>query len=151
MADGHAQTINLSDLTGFPNNQVNASKYNTTGTVTYTTGLGNNLKTYQNGFRFIPLNAQWPIAKNIQSGSDCACCWRFFRRWLSCGPSRRRNCPPTSFSSNPDRICSTWPVRRRHKSFQFRDPDSIAPGGSMCDNSRRTNFDFNWYRLCPAT
>jgi prepilin-type N-terminal cleavage/methylation domain-containing protein/prepilin-type processing-associated H-X9-DG protein len=53
MADGHAQTINLSDLTGFPNNQVNASKYNTTGTVTYTTGLGNNLKTYQNGFRFI--------------------------------------------------------------------------------------------------
>jgi prepilin-type N-terminal cleavage/methylation domain-containing protein/prepilin-type processing-associated H-X9-DG protein len=53
MADGHAQTINLSDLTGFPNNQVNASKYNTTGTVTYTTGLGNNLKTYQNSFRFI--------------------------------------------------------------------------------------------------
>ncbi len=53
MVDGHAQTINLSDLTGFPNNQVNAGEYNTTGTVTYTSGLGNNLKTYQNSFRFI--------------------------------------------------------------------------------------------------
>jgi prepilin-type N-terminal cleavage/methylation domain-containing protein/prepilin-type processing-associated H-X9-DG protein len=56
MADGHAQTINLSDLTGFPNNQVNASDYSTTGAIIYTTGVGNNLKTYQNGFRFILTN-----------------------------------------------------------------------------------------------
>ena len=57
MADGHAQTINLTDLTGgLGNNQMKTSLYNTTGTITYTTGVGNNLKTYQNGFRFILTN-----------------------------------------------------------------------------------------------
>lgn len=60
MADGHAQTIDLTDLTGgigpgaltpTQNNPL----YNPPGSApkAYTSGVGSYLKTYQNGFRFI--------------------------------------------------------------------------------------------------
>jgi prepilin-type N-terminal cleavage/methylation domain-containing protein/prepilin-type processing-associated H-X9-DG protein len=55
MADGHCQTVNLQDLTGGLNNsQITPSDYgHGSGGTLYTTGVGYNLKTYQNGFRFI--------------------------------------------------------------------------------------------------
>lgn len=56
MADGHAQTVNLTDLTGgISSARITASLYNPPGSApsAYTTGVGSYLKTYQNGFRFI--------------------------------------------------------------------------------------------------
>ena len=52
MADGHAKTVTLSEFTGgrLP---IRATDYNPPGTNGYTSGVGANLKTYQNGFRFI--------------------------------------------------------------------------------------------------
>jgi prepilin-type processing-associated H-X9-DG protein/prepilin-type N-terminal cleavage/methylation domain-containing protein len=52
MADGHARTVNLSELTG-GRTPIRTSDYNPAGTNGYSTGVGANLKTYQNGFRFI--------------------------------------------------------------------------------------------------
>lgn len=56
MADGHAQTVNLVDLTGGLNaNKITTTEYNPAGSApnAYTSGVGSYLKTYQNGFRFI--------------------------------------------------------------------------------------------------
>jgi prepilin-type N-terminal cleavage/methylation domain-containing protein/prepilin-type processing-associated H-X9-DG protein len=54
MADGHAQTVDLTDFTGgLGPNQINAADYNPPGTNGYTSGVGANLKTYRSGFRFI--------------------------------------------------------------------------------------------------
>jgi prepilin-type N-terminal cleavage/methylation domain-containing protein/prepilin-type processing-associated H-X9-DG protein len=56
MADGHAQTIGLIDLTGgVTNAKITQAMYNPPGSApsAYTTGVGSYLKTYQNGFRFI--------------------------------------------------------------------------------------------------
>jgi prepilin-type N-terminal cleavage/methylation domain-containing protein/prepilin-type processing-associated H-X9-DG protein len=54
MADGHAQTVHLTDLTGGLNSsQISPALYNPPGTNGYTTGVGANLKTYRAGFRFI--------------------------------------------------------------------------------------------------
>ena len=54
MADGHVQSVDLVDLTGgLGKNQINAALYNPPGTNGYTTGVGANLKSYHNGFRFI--------------------------------------------------------------------------------------------------
>jgi prepilin-type N-terminal cleavage/methylation domain-containing protein/prepilin-type processing-associated H-X9-DG protein len=56
MADGHAQTINLIDLTGgIQPAQITQAMYNPAGSApsAYTTGVGSYLKTYQSGFRFI--------------------------------------------------------------------------------------------------
>ncbi|HEX4052669.1 MAG TPA: type II secretion system protein [Tepidisphaeraceae bacterium] len=56
MADGHAQTVNLTDFTGgLSSNQISANMFNPPGGApkAYTTGVGSYLKTYQNGFRFI--------------------------------------------------------------------------------------------------
>jgi prepilin-type N-terminal cleavage/methylation domain-containing protein/prepilin-type processing-associated H-X9-DG protein len=56
MADGHAETAGLVDLTGGINaNQITQAMYNPAGSApsAYTTGVGSYLKTYRNGFRFI--------------------------------------------------------------------------------------------------
>jgi len=56
LADGHAQTVALVDLTGgLSVTQVNSTMYNPPGSApsAYTTGVGSYLKTYRNGFRFI--------------------------------------------------------------------------------------------------
>ena len=56
MADGHAQTIGLTDLTGgIPATRITQGQFNPAGSApsAYTSGVGAYLKTYQNGFRFI--------------------------------------------------------------------------------------------------
>jgi prepilin-type N-terminal cleavage/methylation domain-containing protein/prepilin-type processing-associated H-X9-DG protein len=56
MADGHAQTIDVTDLTGGLNpKQISPNEYNPPGSApkAYATGVGSYLKTYHNGFRFI--------------------------------------------------------------------------------------------------
>ena len=56
MADGHATTIGLVDLTGGLNAaKITTTMYNPAGSApnAYTSGVGSYLKTYQNGFRFI--------------------------------------------------------------------------------------------------
>jgi prepilin-type N-terminal cleavage/methylation domain-containing protein/prepilin-type processing-associated H-X9-DG protein len=56
LADGHAQTISLIDLTGGINAaQITQAMYNPPGSApsAYTSGVGSYLKTYHNGFRFI--------------------------------------------------------------------------------------------------
>ena len=56
MADGHAQTINVTDLTGgIQPAQITQGMFNPPGSApnSYTTGVGSYLKTYQSGLRFI--------------------------------------------------------------------------------------------------
>jgi len=56
MADGHAQTINLTDLTGgIASNRITTTQFNPPGSAPnmFTSGVGSYLKTYQSGFRFI--------------------------------------------------------------------------------------------------